>query len=109
LIVAVIGAGKIGEAVANSIAKSKQVTKVVMTKRNVATLPRSRPGKIEVTSDNRDAAKKADLILIAVKAGDAKQVLGEISQFTADKIVISLMAAITIERLERVQIGRAHV
>jgi pyrroline-5-carboxylate reductase len=51
--------------------------------------------------DQRDAARKADLILIAVKAGDAKQVLGEISQFTADKIVISLMAAITIERLER--------
>jgi pyrroline-5-carboxylate reductase len=101
LIVAVIGAGKIGEAVANSIAKSKQATKVVMTKRNVSTLPRSRSGKILVTSDNREAAKKADLILIAVKAGDAKQVLGEISQFTADKIVISLMAAITIERLER--------
>jgi pyrroline-5-carboxylate reductase len=101
LIVAVIGAGKIGEAVANSIAKSKQVQKVVMTKRNVSTLHRSRSGKITVTSDNRDAAKKADLILVAVKAGDAKQVLGEISQFTADKIVISLMAAITIERLER--------
>jgi pyrroline-5-carboxylate reductase len=101
LIVAVIGAGKIGEAVANSIAKSKQVTKVVMTKRNVSTLPRSRSGKIAVTTDNLEAAKKADLILIAVKAGDAKHVLGEISQFTADKIVISLMAAITIERLER--------
>jgi len=102
LIIAVIGAGKIGEAVANSIAKSKQVTKVVMTKRNVSTLPRSRSAKIAVTSDNREAAKKADLILIAVKAGDAKQVLGEISQFTADKIVVSLMAAITIERLEKV-------
>ncbi|MDA4135066.1 MAG: pyrroline-5-carboxylate reductase [Thaumarchaeota archaeon] len=101
MIVAVIGAGKIGEAVANSIAKSRQVTKVIMTKRNVSTLPRSRSGKILVTSDNREAAKKADLILIAVKAGDAKQVLGDISQFTADKIVISLMAAITIERLER--------
>jgi pyrroline-5-carboxylate reductase len=73
-----------------------------MTKRNVSTLPRSRSGKIVVTSDNREAAKKADLILIAVKAGDAKHVLGEISQFTADKIVISLMAAITVERLERV-------
>ena len=101
LIVAVIGAGKIGEAVANSIAKSRQVTKVIMTKRNVSTLPRSRSGKVAATSDNREAAKKADLILIAVKAGDAKHVLSEISQFTASKIVISLMAAITIERLER--------
>ena len=96
-----VGHGKIGEAVANSIAKSKKVEKVIMTKRNVATLPRTRPGKVEVTTDNKDAAKKADLVLVAVKAGDAKHVLGEISQFTTGKIVISLMAAITIERLER--------
>jgi len=102
LIVAVIGAGKIGEAVANSIARSRKVTNVIMTKRDISTLKRSNAGKIVVTSENREAAKKADLILIAVKAGDAKHVLGEISQFTAGKIVISLMAAITIERLERV-------
>lgn len=102
MIVAVIGAGKIGEAVANSIAESKRVTTVIMTKRNVSTLPRSKSKKVLVTSDNRDAAKRADLIVVAVKAGDAKLVLGEIAQFTAGKIVISLMAAITIERLERV-------
>jgi pyrroline-5-carboxylate reductase len=102
MIVAVIGAGKIGEAVANSLVKSRQVTKVIMTKRNVSTISRSRSGKVAVTSDNREAAKKADLILVAVKAGDAKHVLGEISQFTAGKIVVSLMGAITIERLERI-------
>jgi pyrroline-5-carboxylate reductase len=102
LIVAVIGAGKIGEAVANSIAESKRVATVIMTKRNVSTLLRSKSKKVVVTSDNRDSAKRADLIVVAVKAGDAKLVLGEIAQFTAGKIVISLMAAITIERLERV-------
>src|SRR5579864_4472880 len=101
LIVAVIGAGKIGEAVANSIAKSRRVTKVIVTKRNISTIARSRSGKVSATSDNKEAAKKADLILVAVKAGDAKHVLAEIAPFTAGKIVISLMAAITIDRLER--------
>jgi pyrroline-5-carboxylate reductase len=100
--VAVIGAGKIGEAVATSIAKSKKVTEVIMTKRNVATLSRPRSGKMRVMTDNKAAAKDADLILVAVKAGDAKHVLAEISQYTSGKIVISLMAAITIERMERV-------
>ncbi len=108
MIVAVIGAGKIGEAVANSVAKSGQVTRVIITKRNLSTLSRSRSRKVTVTSDNREAAKKADLLVVAVKAGDAKQVLGEIYQFTAGKIVISLMAAITIERLERI-LPRAKV
>jgi pyrroline-5-carboxylate reductase len=101
LIVAVIGAGKIGEAVANSIAKSRQVTKVIMTKRNVSTIAHAKSDKVAVTSDNRDAARKADIIVIAVKAGDGKHVLSEVSPFTADKIVISLMAAITIQRLEK--------
>ena len=98
---AVIGAGKIGEAVAYSIAKSRQVTKVIMTKRNISTISHARSDKVAVTSDNRDAARKADLIVIAVKAGDGKHVLSEISPFTTDKIVVSLMAAITIQRLEK--------
>jgi pyrroline-5-carboxylate reductase len=101
VIVAVIGAGKIGEAVATSIARSRQVTKVIMTKRNVATIG-AHPAKIVVTSNNQEAANKADIVMVGVKAGDAKHVLSEISQFTSGKIVISLMAAITLERLEKV-------
>jgi pyrroline-5-carboxylate reductase len=47
------------------------------------------------------AAKSADIILLSVKAGDARKVLREISDFTANKLVISLMAAISIQRLEK--------
>jgi pyrroline-5-carboxylate reductase len=101
LIVAVIGAGKIGEAVANSIARSSKVTKVIMTKRNLSTVKPSKTGKLTATSDNRSAARSADVILIAVKAGDAKHVLDEILPFTTGKIVISLMAAVSIDRLEK--------
>jgi len=57
LIVAVIGAGKIGEAVADSIANSPKVNKVIVTKRNVSTLSKKK-AKFVITTDNRDAAKK---------------------------------------------------
>jgi pyrroline-5-carboxylate reductase len=100
LIVAVLGAGKIGEAVARSLAESPKVSTVLVTKRNISTLRSMPKGKVEITSDNRRAARKADLIIIAVKAGDAKQLLSEISRFTSKKIVISLMAAITLKRLQ---------
>jgi pyrroline-5-carboxylate reductase len=100
LIVAVIGAGKIGEAVARSIAKSEKVSKVIVTKRNISTIKRLQSEKFLVTANNAEAAKKADLILVAVKAGDARHVLEEISSFTGGKIVISLMAAISIKKLE---------
>jgi pyrroline-5-carboxylate reductase len=109
VVVAVLGGGKIGEAVGRSIAKSDKVSKVIITRRNLSksrtilTHPLSREDhqkKIEFTTDNKHAAEKSDLIIIAVKAGDAKQVLEEISKSCKDKIVISLMAAITIKRLE---------
>jgi pyrroline-5-carboxylate reductase len=101
MIVAVLGAGKIGEAVARSVAKSGQVDKVIITKRNLSTLKDldSIP-KIIAIRDNRKAAADSDLIVVSVKAGDAKQVLEEISEFTRDKVVISLMAAISIRRIE---------
>ena len=101
MIVAVLGGGKIGEAVARSISKSEKISNVIVTKRNVSTLSHlGREEKIEITRDNKKACEKADLIIIAVKAGDAKHVLDEIAQSSSRKIVVSLMAAISIKRLE---------
>lgn len=99
LIVAVLGAGKIGEAIARSVAKASTVSKVVVTKRNVESL-KIRTDKMEVTADNRKAAEAADIIVVAVKAADAKLVLSEISDAASGKLVISVMAAISIRRLQ---------
>ncbi len=100
--VAVLGAGKIGEAVARRIANSKKVSKVIMTKRNIASIQSKLSSKLEVTSNNTRAAKEAELIIVSVKAGDARNLLDEISPFTHDKIVISLMAAVSIRKLQKV-------
>jgi pyrroline-5-carboxylate reductase len=101
LIVAVIGAGKIGEAVARAMAKSPNVSQVLITKRNISTLRRPLPKKIQASVDNSEAAKKADLVILAVKAVDAKMVLDEISAYTHNKLVISFMAAVSLSKLER--------
>lgn len=101
MIVAIIGAGKIGEAVARATAKSPKVSQVIVTKRNLSTLRRPLPRKFEVTSDNAAAARKADVIVIAVKAADARQVLDSISAHTDRKLVISFMAAVSLSKLER--------
>jgi pyrroline-5-carboxylate reductase len=101
LIIAVLGAGKIGEAVARELSKSPKVSQVLVTKRNTATLRRPLPRKIQASTDNVESARKADVIIVAVKAADAKHLLGAISPHTRGKIVISLMAAIPLSRLER--------
>jgi pyrroline-5-carboxylate reductase len=100
LIVAVLGGGKIGEAVATRISQSKKVSKVIMTKRDVTTVARLASPKLEVTKDNLKAAKEADLIIISVKAGDARALLNEVARFTAGKVVISLMAAVSIKKIQ---------
>ena len=101
MIVAVIGGGKIGDAVARRVALSTRVSQVIMTRKsapeNQATLAKN----LVMTRDNSSAAAKASVVILAVKAGDAKGVLEEISGSTSDKLVISLMAAISIKRLER--------
>lgn len=99
---AVIGAGKIGDAVAQSLAKSEKISKVVTTRRSGDSVKpqEKRNAKVEPLSDNRKAASISDILVVSVKAADAKHVLGEISEFTSGKIVISLMAAISIKRLE---------
>ena len=101
MIIAVLGAGKIGEAVARAVAKSSQVSEVLVTKRNISTLKRPLPKKVQASTDNISAARKADIVVIAVKAADAKHVLDEISPQTHGKLVISFMAAISISRIER--------
>jgi pyrroline-5-carboxylate reductase len=101
LIVAVLGAGKIGEAVARAVAKSPKVSQVLVTKRNVSSLRRPLPKKITASNDNIASARKADVVIVAVKAGDAKRVLDEISGETHGKLVISFMAAVSLSRLER--------
>ncbi len=108
MIVAVIGAGKIGEAVARELAKSSRVSLVLMTKRNTATLKGPLPRKIRVSSDNVASAREADVVIVAVKAADARHVLDAISTQTRGKIVISFMAAISLSRLER-HLPRAKV
>ena len=101
MIVAVLGAGKIGEAVARELAKSSKVSQVLATKRNTSTLRRPLPKKIQASTDNSASARSADVIIVAVKAADAKHVLDAISTQAQGKIVISFMAAISLSRLER--------
>lgn len=100
LTVAVLGGGKIGEAIAKSLAENANVAQVIVTRRSPHK-SNLRSKKIRVTKDNREAVKLSDSIFLAVKAADAKQVLLEISKLSNNKLIISVMAAISLKKLER--------
>ncbi|MEM3637813.1 MAG: pyrroline-5-carboxylate reductase [Conexivisphaerales archaeon] len=101
MIVAILGTGRIGEAMAKRLNASKDITKIILTKRNTSTIQHMKSEKIEISDDNSYASRVADIIIISVKAGDSKQLFEQISPFVLNKIVISLMAAVSLERLEK--------
>ena len=100
MIVAVLGGGKIGEAVARGVSKAPSISKVIVTRRNVSPLKELQSSRLKVTTDNRGAAKDADIIIVAVKAGDARALLKAIRPYTAGKLVVSIMAAVSIKKLQ---------
>ncbi|MGK8553891.1 pyrroline-5-carboxylate reductase [Nocardia gipuzkoensis] len=103
--IAVIGGGRIGEALVAGLLESGRLTKdlvVVETHRERADLIADRLG-IRVTDDVTDAAVGADLLVIAVKPGDVDGVLASLGKAELgdrDQILVSLAAGVPTARLE---------
>ena len=100
--IAVIGAGVIGGSVVKSLLKSEYKGKIT-----VAEIQQEKAKELEhlgatLTSDNRKAAKKADIIFLCVKPNILKPVLEEIKSEAAGKLVISTAAAVTVAFCKRV-------
>jgi pyrroline-5-carboxylate reductase len=93
--VAVIGAGVIGGAIAKSLNAGGR-RRVIATRRVVSNAKELADLGVEVTTDNRRAAKAADVIFLCVKPGDVSKTLGEISAEVAGKLVISTAATVPL-------------
>ena len=56
---------------------------------------------VEATTDNKEVARKADVLFIAVKPNMYKKVVDQIkSELTREKLIITIAAGITIENME---------
>ncbi|WP_280193454.1 pyrroline-5-carboxylate reductase [Nocardia farcinica] len=105
--IAVIGGGRIGEALIAGLLESGRASKdlvVVETHQDRAELVASRFG-VRVTGEVADAAIGADLLVIAVKPGDVDTVLtqlgkAELNAGDLDQVLVSLAAGVPTARLE---------
>lgn len=103
--IAIIGAGNIGGAIARGLAKGTMfnATDIICTAQTDATLEKMRSINPEfvLTHDNVEAARQADIILIAVKPWRVEMVIDEIKS-TLDferQIIVSVAAGVTFEML----------
>ena len=102
---AVLGAGKIGGILVRAFLKQGLVT----PKQAVATVKHAERAQalskelgIEVSTDNRAAARQADIILVCVKPQTVREVLEEIRpEVGEDKLIVSVAASVPTQYLEK--------
>jgi len=100
----IIGAGKIGEALAAGVAAKGLVAKgdIVLSDRFEARLAElSAKTGLRAISDNREVVRSSDVIILSVKPKNVTEVLEEIkSELGPKKLLISVAAGVSLELLE---------
>ena len=95
--IAIIGAGTIGSAVAKALAEEGY--DVIATRRRVERVRWLEEHGVRILRDNKAAAEKADVIILAVKPNKVGKVLEEIKPAVEGKILISFAAGIPLRIL----------
>ncbi len=93
--IAVIGGGNLGSALAKALVKKFDVT---VTRRNPKEIEFLKDLGCEVTKDNVEAVKRANVVLITVKKSQINEILEEIPK---DRITVSFVAGVKFDQLER--------
>jgi len=103
--IAIIGGGNLGTAIAEGLLKSKfsKASDIIVTKRNTATLKPLEKKGISISSDNADAVKKSEVIILAVKPFQVTEVLNTIKkELTNSKLLISVVTGVLISEMNEV-------
>lgn len=103
--IALIGCGVMGEAIASAVLRAELVSPQQITGGEPNPERRrtfeARLG-IATTDDNREAARGADLVVLAVKPQSLEAVFRDLAgQLAASQVVLSIIAGATVERLQR--------
>jgi pyrroline-5-carboxylate reductase len=101
--IAIIGGGNLGAAIAEGLIKSKFIspTHLTITRRNVGALANLQSQGVTVTSDNQTAVQNSDVIIVALKPYNVREVLeGLKDKFDKSRhIVISVVTGVELEEL----------
>jgi pyrroline-5-carboxylate reductase len=94
-----IGAGNMAFALAKAIKKGKLAKSIIVSDIRAERLDFIKKElKIDVTKDNKEVVKRADIIFLAVKPQVIDKILEEIKD--TDKLVISIAAGVRLKKLE---------
>lgn len=101
--IAVIGGGNLGTAIVEGLIKSgfSKPSEITVTKRNVSTLSALKDQGVHVISDNNKAVQAADIVILAIKPFQAKDILESLEEdLTTNHILISVVTGVFIKDME---------
>lgn len=102
--IAIIGGGNLGTAIAEGLLKSKfcKPADITITKRKIETLHDLKERGVKVTSDNSDAVRKSELVILAVKPYQSGDVLnGFKNELSSGHILVSVVTGVLISDIEK--------
>jgi pyrroline-5-carboxylate reductase len=100
--IAFIGGGAMGEAMVKCLLAKKAAAPPDMVVSDISPVRRelfSKDYGVSALADNRQAAKNADLVILAVKPQNLHQVMDEIKGLPAEQLVLSIVAGATLSVL----------
>ncbi|RFS23478.1 pyrroline-5-carboxylate reductase [Chitinophaga silvatica] len=107
--IAIIGGGNLGTAIAQGLLKSgfSKPSDITITKRNINTLSALKEAGVRVETDNDIAIRESEIIVVALKPYNVREVLQEFrASFDPSKhILISVVTGVSIQDLEHVLPG----
>lgn len=111
----ILGCGTMGTAVLNSIlsndtsARPQSISTLTNSERSKSELKAKYGSQIETYLGNKEAIKKADVIILGLKPYMCASVLGQVKEEIKGKLIISLVAGWTIEQLSEYSTKVARV
>jgi pyrroline-5-carboxylate reductase len=102
--IAIIGCGNLGLTIAHGLLDDGfEAANLIVTRRNVASLKALADKGVVVTSDNAEAVKTADVVVLGVKPFNVEPILAEIKhELKANKhILVCLATGITLDELSK--------
>jgi pyrroline-5-carboxylate reductase len=104
--IAIIGGGNLGAAIAEGLIKSQFVApqQITVTRRNVDVIHHLKVLGVNITSDNGAAIKQSDVIIVALKPYNVKEVLEGLKQNfdNSRHILISVVTGIFVKDLSEI-------
>lgn len=100
--IAIIGGGNLGTAIAQGLVKSKiaKASAITITRRNLAKLDYLKSEGFVLKTDNLDAVKKAELIILCVQPKQLAPLLADISPLlSSNHILVSTITGISTDEI----------